>query len=378
MPRSILFLGATGYIGSSVLAAILKADPSASVTVVARKASVLAGFEAADPRIKAVQGSLDDHSALAKLAEAHDVVINTADADGLESTKAILRGLKARHAATGTRPILIHTSGTGVLSDDAAGEYAGSEVFTDAEAEPSATPPLLPISALKPARFHRVVDLEIEGADRAGYVYTYIIIPSTIYGISSTVFSDKGLANPQSQQVPHMTRIGIERGVPAQFGQGLNLWPNVEVHDLADLYALVYDAATKPGPGDHGANGYYFGASGEHSLRQLYEAIGAELFALGLVSTPEPRTLDKAELQRFTAGSVYLGSNSRARAIHSARLGWKPKNAGNDPFLASIKEDVDWTVSHDRGRGADGKFAFGPGPVRVEDGAEGGWKLASA
>ncbi|TXT07483.1 hypothetical protein VHUM_03203 [Vanrija humicola] len=373
MPRSILFLGATGYIGSTVLAAILAADKeSSSFTVLARNPTVLKGFEAIDSRIKGVQGSLDDHAALSKLASEHDIVFNLADADGVESTKAILRGLKTRHEATGTRPILIHTSGTGVLSDNAAGEYPGTEVFTDAEAEPSANPPLLPISALAPARFHRQVDLEIENADRAGYVYTYIIIPSTIYGISKTVFSDKGLANPQSQQIPHITRFGIERGVPAQFGQGLNLWPNVEVHDLADLYALVYNAAIA-GPGDHGENGYYFGASGEHQLKDVYAAIGKELYALKLVSTPEPRTLDKDELKRFTNGSVYLGSNSRARAVHSARLGWKPKNVGNEPFIASIKEDVDWTASHDRGRGADGKFAFGPGPVRVEDGGAGGW-----
>lgn len=376
MPRSIFFIGATGYIGSSVLSAILKeVDQDTKVTILARNAKVLPGFEAVDKRITAVQGSLGDHAQLTSLAAAHDVVINTAEADDLGAAQALLKGLKERHEKTGSRPIFIQTSGTGVLTDDAYGAFAGTEVFTDAEPEPTANPPLLPISDLKPARFHRKVDLALEAADKDGYVYTYIILPASIYGISQTVFSEKGLANPQSLQVPYVTRIGIDRKVAAAFGEGKNLWPNVEIHDLAELYALVYRQATAPGPGDHGANGYFFAETAEYSLQQVYDAVGAQLFALGLIDSPTPTPLSDEELNKYMGGSRYTGSNSRARAVHSRRLGWKPVNNGNEPFIASIKEDVTWTVSHNRGRGADGNFLFGPGPVRVEDGAEGGWKL---
>ncbi|WOO80733.1 putative protein [Vanrija pseudolonga] len=376
MPRSIFFLGATGYIGSSVLSALLKAvDQDTKITILARNPAVLSGFEAADARITAVQGSLGDHSQLSALASAHDVTINTAEADDLGAVQALLRGLKVRHETTGTRPIIIHTSGTGVLADNAKGAYAGTEIFTDAEADPTANPPLKPISDLKPARIHRGVDLAVQAADTDGYAFSYIVIPATIYGISQTVFADKGLANAQSQQVSYVTRIGIDRKVPAQFGEGKNLWPNVEIHDVAELYALVYRQATAPGPGDHGENGYFFGETGEYSLLQAYEAIGAQLFALGLVESPTPKPLSDDEIDKYIGGSQYPGSNSRARAVHSRRLGWKPAHTGNEPFLASIKEDVNWTASHNRGRAPDGNFVFGPGPVRVEDGAEGGWEL---
>lgn len=51
-----------------------------------------------------------------------DIVLNTADADDLELTKAILRGIK-RTTAGGKRPILIHTSGTGVASKKPTGIF---------------------------------------------------------------------------------------------------------------------------------------------------------------------------------------------------------------------------------------------------------------
>ena len=69
---------------------------------------------------------IGDHSELGKIAglvAQADIVVNAADADDLPLTKAILNGLKTRNAAGGLRPILIHTSGTGVATDRAEGEY---------------------------------------------------------------------------------------------------------------------------------------------------------------------------------------------------------------------------------------------------------------
>ena len=106
-------------------------------------------------------------------------------------------------------------------------------MYTDADADPTAKPPLLPLSSLAPTAFHRNVDLAIVRADAAGYVHAYIIIPSTIYGISKTVFADKGLCNPQSVQVPLLIRISIDRGSAAMVGEGANLWPNVHIDDCA-------------------------------------------------------------------------------------------------------------------------------------------------
>jgi hypothetical protein len=81
---------------------------------------------------------MEDLDLLEEQASKHDITINTANADDvsvsaqwiglfavlthsrapqLPATKAILRGQAKRKEETGHRPILIHTSGTGVLSD---------------------------------------------------------------------------------------------------------------------------------------------------------------------------------------------------------------------------------------------------------------------
>lgn len=207
---------------------ILKADPDATVTVYGRRPEALAGFAKVDARLVPAEGSLSDLDKLEKLASEHDVTINCADADGFEANAAILRGLKKRHEA-GKTPILIHTSGTGTLSDLDAGTHATDVIYTDLLRSDE----LKPLSALPNNAFHREVDRAIVKADHDGYVRGYIVLPSTIYGISKTVFADKGLVNPQSQQVPLLIRISLDRKAPAMVGQGKNLWPDVDIHDCA-------------------------------------------------------------------------------------------------------------------------------------------------
>ncbi|KAL0954821.1 hypothetical protein HGRIS_003766 [Hohenbuehelia grisea] len=111
----IFFLGATGYVGGSFLTRLLehpKID-SFAITALVRspeKAEKLKGLG-----VKVVVGSHSDLTVIEKLASESDVVAALADADDLDLAKAVLKGLKTRFEATGTPPILIHTSGTGEL-----------------------------------------------------------------------------------------------------------------------------------------------------------------------------------------------------------------------------------------------------------------------
>lgn len=68
--------------------------------------------------------------------------------------------------------------------------------------------------------------------------------------------------------------------------------------------------------------------------------------------------------------SSYLGTNSRARAVHSRAVGWEPKHTVKD-FMSSIKEDTEWTIANSRAKDDTGKFVWGMGPVLVN----GGWRL---
>jgi hypothetical protein len=73
-----------------------------------------------------VNGSHEDLDTIQSLAAQADIVVNAADADDLPLTKAILAGLKARSKSVSFKPILIHTSGSGVISDQAEGEFLPS------------------------------------------------------------------------------------------------------------------------------------------------------------------------------------------------------------------------------------------------------------
>lgn len=88
--KSLFFLGVTGYIGSSVLDALLPRLASAgitSVTCLTRKEDKVSKIESYQAKgvegvtIKAIKGSLGDLELLEKQAKEADVVVNTADAD---------------------------------------------------------------------------------------------------------------------------------------------------------------------------------------------------------------------------------------------------------------------------------------------------------
>ncbi|KAF7790012.1 hypothetical protein EIP86_000960, partial [Pleurotus ostreatoroseus] len=337
------------YIGGTVLARLL-AHPSANtfeITAIVRseeKAKKLETFG-----VKAVVGSFKTDLALVEqLAEQAHVVFNCADADDLPATQAILAGLRKRHAKLGDLPILIHTSGTGVLTFgfETAGMSATDTIFDDSNAEQ--------IESISPEAAHRNVDLAIVQADKEGkfqarYVRTYIILPSTIYGIASTPLSAAGIHNEHSVQIPWIIRASLDRGQAGVVGKGLALWPSVHIDDTADLYIRLWDAiVANPDAVGHGRDGFYFGENGEHAWYDISKAVGRAMVELGLSKSDEPTTFSDEELVKYW-GSVesgqYWGTNSRARATHSRSIGWKPKYTKED-MLASVKAEVEYYSKH--------------------------------
>jgi hypothetical protein len=65
----------------------------------------------------------------------------------------------------------------------------------------------------------------------AGYVKTYIILPSTIYGFASGPLVDKGIQNTRSQQIPTLVDVSLQRGQGGMIGKGKNWWGNVHIDD---------------------------------------------------------------------------------------------------------------------------------------------------
>lgn len=79
------------------------------------------------------------------------------------------------------------------------------------------------IESLPPDALHRNVDVTIVEADQAGYLKSYIILPSTVWGIASGKLIDIGVQNPHSVQIPYMIKYFIRRGHAGLVGEGKNI-----------------------------------------------------------------------------------------------------------------------------------------------------------
>ncbi len=286
---NIFITGAGGYIGGSVATALI-ADGHRVRGLTRSEASART---LAARGIEPVIGTLDDAQLLAREARASDGVINTASADHAGAVEALVTGLE------GSNKPLLHTSGSSVIGDDARGARMSEQVF-DGET------PLVVNPAKQP---RRDIDLRVLGAAEQG-VRSVVICPSLIYGVG------KGL-NPRSVQIPFLAANALQEGIVQIVGPGLNVWSNVHIDDVVDLYLLSLSKAP--------AGAFYFAANGEASFAQIGNALAKRLGLTGVESLDPD-----VAAQRWGAAKAYysLGSNSRVRSVRARReLGWTPQHA---------------------------------------------------
>ena len=157
---------------------------------------------------------------------------------------------------------------------------------------------------------HRNVDLLVLGGDAEGYVKSYIVLPSTIWGILTGKLVDAGIANAHSVQVPAAIKAGIRKGQGAMVGPGENEWPHVEIHELADLYLRLLNAAIA-GTASHGRDGLYIGENGTYRLKDSAAAYTRVLHAAEYSRTAVPESFTRDDIEKFFGG---------VRAMHRASL----------------------------------------------------------
>ncbi|MFM2060261.1 MAG: hypothetical protein RLY71_4646, partial [Pseudomonadota bacterium] len=247
---TVFLTGATGYIGGTVAARLLQAGQRVRGLV----RSTDGADQLAQRGIEPVLGSLDDNELLVREARAADAVINTASADHAASIHALVGALERSGKA------LIHTSGSSVVGDDARGAFRSDRVFDED------TP--LTVNALKQAR--RDIDLLVLGAAQRG-VRSAVICPSLIYGVGRGVHTE-------SVQIPFMLANAQAQGAVQIVGAGLNVWSNVHIDDVADLYAQVL------AKGPEGS--FYFAENGEASFADVGAALAKRLGLKGVDSLP--------------------------------------------------------------------------------------------
>lgn len=284
----VFVTGASGYIGGSIAQALVdRGDQVAGLTRTAERARELKARG-----IEPVVGELRAWSLLIEQAKAADAVVNAANSDEPYVVAALIEALRR------TGRTLIHTSGTSIVGDMAAGALS-DHVHTED-------------SALEP-RFEKAgrvaIDRAVLGAAHEG-VRAIVICPSMIYGEGRGLHRD-------SIQVPELIKVARETGAGRHVGPGENRWGNVHIEDLADLYLLALDRAP--------AGSFFFAENGEASLKEIGAAISR---MLGFDGTTRPLSLDEA-LERWAPAAVHysFASNSRVSADKArAMLGWKPRH----------------------------------------------------
>ncbi|KAK0494591.1 NAD(P)-binding protein [Armillaria luteobubalina] len=326
----IFITGATGYLGGSFLSRLLTVVDPATITTLVRSEDKAEKLRTLG--VKTVVGSYKDVDVLAEAASKADIVLTFVDADDHVAAQAILDGMKKKHQFDGSVPALIHTSGTGVIQDNALGLHNNYPVFSDLDLDRFAS---IPEEAI-----HRKTDLLILDADKQGYIRSYLVLPPTVYGLATGVVADLGIQNIHSVQFPAIVKTSMFRKQGGMIGEGVNIWHNVSLSDTTNFFVLLFETVVKNPDTAHGAEGYYFLENGEHSLGEVATEISKALVELGIGSNPEPSSYTEEEKKSFFGPLwPFLGTNARVRADRSRALGWKPVDR-KDKMAASLRAEI--------------------------------------
>ena len=295
----IFLTGATGYIGSAVLDALLRGGHQVTALVRDPERAERIGLRTVQP----ILGDLSKPASYAAAAEACDAIVHTAfDASKSGPTvdrQAIdtLLGAAIRRSAKGHSVAVIYTSGIWVLGDTTG---AASE---DAPVRPT------PLVAWRPDHEKIVLD-----AGRGKTLRTAVIRPGTVYGGARGIIGDllRDAAN------------GLIRVV----GDGRNHWPCVYDRDLADLYVRV---ATHP----EGSGVFHVNDEADERVSDIVDSVAAHA-----KMRPDIRHMPLPEARlKLGPYADALSLNQIVRSPRARALGWTPtlhSVAGN---VARLQEE---------------------------------------
>ncbi|MET0962656.1 MAG: NAD-dependent epimerase/dehydratase family protein [Noviherbaspirillum sp.] len=280
----VFITGAAGFIGGSIAAALVRAGHQ--VTGLVRDAAQLPELESIG--VRGVLSTLNDSALLIEQAKAADAVINAASSDHRGAVEALIEGL------AGSGKVFLHTSGSSIVGDASGGEGTDRIYAEDHLPQPTAD------KAGRVAIDRLVLDSAARGVRPA------VLCNTLIYG--------HGALPRDSVQLPRLLKQARKSGVVRHVGRGLNIWSNVHIDDVTDLYLLALEKTP--------AGTFYFVESGEAAFRDITAAIARAL------SLPAPQDWPLEEAIKewgYEMASYGLGSNSRVRGARARTLlGWQP------------------------------------------------------
>ncbi|MBN6043442.1 SDR family oxidoreductase [Citrobacter sp. ku-bf4] len=282
----IFVTGATGFIGSRVVSALLARGHQVTGLVRSEEAA----RQLTDKGATAQRGTLEDPQAWVAGIEQSDAVIHTAfDHDfsrfveNCEKEQRVIRAIGSVLQGS-QRPLLI-TSGTG-MGDNDDGQPALEKYFNPAHPNPRVASELEGNQLLDSGIDVRVVRLpQVHNTERQGLISYYI-------------------------------SLAREKGVAAYIGEGENAWCAAHVDDVAELYVKVLE---------QGKRGERYHAVAEESITSR---LIAETVATGLDITTASLKPELAA-EHFGWFAAFATIDLRASGEWTRQqLNWQPKGPG--------------------------------------------------
>ncbi|KAK1217440.1 hypothetical protein PQX77_019904 [Marasmius sp. AFHP31] len=347
-----LITGATGYIGGSVLSALLDLREKEGIHHLEFRAIVrdLAKAKRLQDEfgVETIVGTQSDEELTLREAEKADVLLCIGPGNEVGATESLLKGLKKRFEATGETPVLIHTviinSGTGLLANSQ--EPDTETIWDDGNIEQMRN---LPSDNLPSSRATELLCID---ADRQGYVKSYIIAPSLVYGAPSTPRNILGGARISNLRAPfyqYLVQASTAKGSGISLGTQETIWPNVHLDDLTDLYLLLFKkVALESLDVPHGLEGHFLVGGDEHKHYDFFKGVAEALCTLGKLPSAEVVQLKKeGAVEVFGPFGVILHDmlsyNVRVKSTRAKSLGWEPKMKTAD-LLRSVREEVEFVA----------------------------------
>ena len=278
----VFLTGATGYVGSAVLDALIRGGHR--VTAIVRDPEKAERLKARG--VTPVVGELGTPSTFAAAIDGVDAVVHTALEGSArrvhkdrEAIQTLLDALN-RHSV-GTNPTFIYTSGIWVLGS------------TTRPVDESAPLDPADYSAWRPAHEQVVLEAGTNG------VRTVVVRPGIVYGGSRGIVSDllKDALN------------GLVRVV----GPGKNRWPTVYDRDLGDLYLKLLQSPDARGI-------FHANDEGDERVNDIVDAIADHLS-----QRPDVRPMPLPEARRkLGTYADALALDQRVRSPRAKALGWTP------------------------------------------------------
>jgi len=293
--KKILITGITGYIGGTIAEKLLKKNYKVMGLIRNdRHAEELRSWG-----IEPIIGNIHDETVLRAAVSEADAVIHNADsADDAYAADSFVNIME------GSGKTLIFTSGSAIFGGKENGE-GNSFVFTE-------DIPLNP--RLEMASRVLINDYILQAAQKN--IRSIVIVPTMVYG--------EGLGlKKESIQLPALIGFSKEKGHGIFFGKGENIWSNVHIEDIAELYILALEKAE--------AGSIYYAENGSSTIKNIAENISKKYALRPAISV----NIQEA-VNRFGPAGGYFGfaSNSLCNADKArTELGWKPQYNSIETFI---------------------------------------------